>query len=80
MILGLLLFSLTCIVGFFDLFLVFLDLIEIRFGCWIFFFFENDLVAGFRFGVCHILVWVRDGKMNPTCGYPAWPDPKTRLV
>ena len=59
MILGLLLFSSTSTVGFFDLFLVFLDLIEIRFGCWIFFFFfENDLVAGFRFGVCHILVWV----------------------
>ena len=53
---GLLLFSSTCIVGFFDLFLVFLDLIEIRFGCKIFF--EIDLVAGFQFGACHILVWV----------------------
>ena len=35
LILGLLLFSSTCTVGFFNLFLVFLDLIEIRFGCWI---------------------------------------------
>ena len=39
----------TCTLGFFNLFLVFMDLMEIRFGCWIWIwsFLKIGLVAGF---------------------------------